>query len=65
MAVELGGINYSEPNNSKPRLLIRKLAISRSRIQSTSKIKFHSIEKLAMEKESILMENNKPLVINR
>lgn len=29
-----------------------------------SKLKTHGVDKLTLEKESVVMENNKPLIIN-
>lgn len=65
LAVEIGGVNYSELPSAKPRLLIKTVTISRSRVHSTSKLRSHSIDSIQMQKQSILMQNNKPLILSR
>jgi hypothetical protein len=63
LVVELSSISYNEPTNMKPRILIRKMSLARCRIATTKRLKLNNFDKMTLEKEATLMENNKPLVI--
>jgi uncharacterized protein YacL (UPF0231 family) len=64
ITVELNGIDYSSPiNNKPPKISLEKLSVSRSRLSNFDKLMNGRLEKLLVEAESVMVENNKPLAL--
>lgn len=64
LAVELTGLDFTSPSSTKPpRLSLEKLAVTRSKISGFDRIRHGRLDKLAVEQESLILENNKPLAL--
>jgi hypothetical protein len=64
LVVDMNSLDYSSPNTNKPpKISLEKLSVTRSRVSNFEKLKHGKLEKLVLEHESLIVENNKPLAL--